>query len=54
MKLSDLRPCDHCGGAIAPFFYIVNVQIVGIDQSAVHATMGLVQHFSSGNKPNGA
>ncbi len=25
MKLSELRPCDKCGGKIAPMFYVLRI-----------------------------
>lgn len=44
MKLSQLRPCDQCGGQIAPMFYVVRVSMAVITQGA-NQTLGLAQYF---------
>ncbi len=43
MRLSELRPCDLCGGAIAPIFYLVDVQVAVVDAQATNTTLGLRQ-----------
>jgi len=48
MKLSDLRPCDSCGGKIAPIFYIVKSNIALIDARAANRILGLNQMFGGG------
>lgn len=45
MKLSELRPCDGCKGAIAPMFFVVKATQVCIDPRAVDTTMGLSRMF---------
>lgn len=45
MKLSELKPCDKCGGKIAPVFYVVNMQQVMIDAVAANRTLALNQMF---------
>ena len=46
MKLSELRPCDNCGGIIAPQFYVVRTSLAIIDAQAANATLGLTQMFN--------
>lgn len=45
MKLSNLRPCDNCGGKIAPLFYVVRTSIAVINPDAANETLGLTQMF---------
>jgi len=45
MKASDLRPCDNCGGKIAPLFYVIRFSVAVIDGHAVNELMGLTQMF---------
>jgi len=45
MKLSDLRPCDNCGGSLPPAFYVVKMSIALINPQKVNSTLGLTQHF---------
>lgn len=45
MKLSQLKPCSSCKGALLPFFYVVRFSIVMANQKALNSTLGLVQHF---------
>jgi hypothetical protein len=45
MKLSEIRPCDSCGGKIAPIFYQVRVSMAFFKERAVNATLGLNQIF---------
>lgn len=52
MKLSELRPCDNCGGKIAPTFYVVRVSLALFDPRATNTQLGLVQMF--GGAGNGA
>lgn len=44
MKLSDLRPCDNCGGKIAPAFYVVRISPAFIVPAA-RQTLGLMEMF---------
>lgn len=45
MKLSELRPCDHCGGPLPPIWYIVRASQAMLDKTATNATLGLAQMF---------
>ncbi|SRR5258708_3762143 len=45
MKLSELRPCDNCGGIVAPQFYIVRSSLAIINPQSANATLGLTQMF---------
>lgn len=43
MKLSDLRPCDNCGGPIGQIFYQVRTSIVMVKAQAANQMLGLTQ-----------
>ena len=45
MKTSELRPCDNCGGPIAPIFYRIKLEFrqMMIDQTAVNQVLGTAQ-----------
>lgn len=45
MKLSQLRPCDNCGGPIAPIFYVVRTSIAVFNANATNENLGLMQMF---------
>jgi hypothetical protein len=45
MKMSELRPCDNCGGVIAPMFYVVRFSIALFKKQAVNEVMGMTQYF---------
>lgn len=45
MKVSELRPCDNCGGKIAPAFYVVRFSQALINAEAVNQFMGIHQFF---------
>lgn len=45
MKLSEIRPCDACGGPIAPVFNIVRCSSAIFNADAVNSTLGLNQIF---------
>lgn len=45
MKLSDLKPCNVCGGQIAPLFYRVTVEQLMIDAKAANQVIGLNTMF---------
>lgn len=49
MKCGELRPCDNCGGSIAPVFYRVSVQQIGLKLNEIKRHMGLAQFFGDGN-----
>lgn len=44
MKLSELRPCDNCGGKIAPAFFIVRISQALVLPSA-QQSVGLMMMF---------
>ena len=39
-KLSDLRPCDHCGGALGQMFITVRVSQTMIDAQEANRVLG--------------
>lgn len=45
MKLSDLRPCDNCGGPIGQMFYVMRYSIALINPDAGNQVLGLAQMF---------
>lgn len=45
MKLSELTPCIHCGGPVAPLFYRVSIEQCLIDATAANQVLGLVTMF---------
>ena len=47
-KLTELRPCDNCGGSITPVFYKVEIQTSGIDLQATRRNLGLAAFFGGG------
>lgn len=46
MRLSDLRPCDNCGGKLEPHFYVVRYSLAFIGNEA-NMTLAMAQHFNS-------
>jgi len=48
MKIDQLRPCDHCGKAILPIFYVVRTSIALVDIKAMRSAIGLMDHFGGG------
>lgn len=45
MKLSELRPCDGCGGPIAPLFHVLTYTPAVIDATPANQVLGLLQYF---------
>lgn len=45
MKLSEVRPCDNCGGKIAPVFYVVRFSIAAFNVLETNRALGLTQYF---------
>lgn len=45
MKISELKPCDVCGGKIAPIFYRVTVEQMMINAQVVNQVVGLATMF---------
>lgn len=52
MKVSELRPCDNCGGPIAPAFYRVKVTQALINADAVNEFLGM--HLFFGGRASAA
>jgi len=51
MKVTDLRPCDNCGGPIAPSFYIVRMTMAFIKPAAIDEFMGMHKFFGGRASP---
>ena len=47
-KLSQIRPCDFCGGKIAPIFFVVQVKHAAFNARACNQTLALAQGFGLG------
>lgn len=45
MKLSEIRPCDNCGGPITPHFYVVRMSIALFNPKATNQVLGMAQYF---------
>lgn len=45
MKLSEIRPCDACGGPIAPLFNLVRTTPALFNQRKTNEVLGLNQFF---------
>ena len=45
MKLSELRPCDNCGGQISPVFNLVTCDIGAVNPVEARTNLGLTQMF---------
>ena len=45
MKVSELRPCDNCGGKIAPVFTVVRFSQALINAEAVNQFIGIHRFF---------
>lgn len=46
MKLSDLRPCDNCGGPLKlGIFYVVRASLAIVRPQAANQVLGLAQVF---------
>ena len=45
MKISDLRPCDACGGSISPQFYVVRFSIAIFKPRETFLNAGMTLHF---------
>ena len=43
IKLSELRPCDNCHGAIVPLFRVVDIKIAVLNKRQMHAVQGKLQ-----------
>jgi hypothetical protein len=42
LKLSELRPCDACGGQITPFFQHIQIRHAIFNARNVNATIGIM------------
>lgn len=45
IKLSEIRPCDNCGGKIAPIFLVVEIKTAVFNERNVNAVLGVNQIF---------
>lgn len=45
MKLSELRPCDNCGGPVGTIFNVVRITRAFVAPRAANQTLGLMQMF---------
>jgi|ERR1051325_4054951 hypothetical protein len=45
IKVSELRPCDACGGPIAPMFYVLRISLALINPEAVNEFVGMHRFF---------
>lgn len=45
MKLTELRPCDKCGGQLTPTWYVIRLSQCMLDAKATNETLGLSQMF---------
>lgn len=43
IKLSEIRPCDGCGGKIAPIFNVVTVKMAAFNLRNVNSVLGTSQ-----------
>lgn len=51
MKLSDLRPCDNCGGAYkGGMFYVVRMSLAFVKPEAARQVLGLNTYFGGALK----
>jgi|ERR1700722_10425197 len=51
LKLSDLRPCDLCGGKIIPQFYIFEIKFALFSNRNTNEVLGLTQMFGGTGSP---
>ena len=47
MKLSELRPCGHCGGPLPPTWYFVRISQCMLNGSATNEVLGLARMLGS-------
>lgn len=45
MKLSDLHPCDRCGGVLGLTFHVVRTSLVVVDPKKAQEHLALAQMF---------
>ena len=48
MKLSEIRPCDNCGGNLQPIFYLVDTTLAILDHQAINQVIGMT-HYMQGH-----
>lgn len=51
LKLSELRPCDICGGKIIPQFYIFEIKFALFSNRGTNEVLGLTQMFGGITNP---
>ncbi|SRR6266403_1868579 len=52
IPLSKTRPCDFCGGKIAPIFYVIEIKHAFFGQGT-NETLGMFQFFGGGTRNDG-
>ena len=51
MKVRELRPCDGCGGPLAPVFSVVTLEPHVVDTRAVRSLVGLAEVLGGVERP---
>ena len=51
MKLSEIRPCDNCGGQIVPLFYVARVSLAMFMSQESNHVIGMAQMFGGLTRP---
>lgn len=46
MRISEIRPCDNCGGHLATGSYAIDVSLVVVNPQAVRQVVGLMTMFN--------
>lgn len=44
-RLTDLRPCDNCGGPVGLLFYTLRLSLTLVKPQAVNEYLGMAQFF---------
>lgn len=47
MRIDELRPCDVCGGRIAPVCYRVRIDLGMFNANATNAALAMVSYFNN-------
>lgn len=45
MKLSEIHPCDNCGGKLGPVFYVLRFSSAVVNAREANEVLGLTQYF---------
>lgn len=51
ISIDDIRPCDNCGGPIAPIFIVLDVRSAAFDADNLNSVLGTAQILGGINKP---